>query len=357
MLGAMRNKLSSCCSIHCIVPPHMLESILIRGDSKMKKMVQAVQLHTDNYREDREVMAHVIQKPGMSMAAAGSNKPRRRVYDGEGKAALPGKLARKEGDPKHADQVVNEAYEGAGSVFKLYHDIYGRNSLDNNGMELVSTVHHRRNYGNAFWNGSQMSYGDGDNILFKKLTELSIIGHEFSHGVVQFSGGLAYRDQSGALNESIADVFGALTEQYKKKQSTKEATWLIGKGVFANGINGDALRSLKQPGLAYDDSILGKDPQPYHMDLYVNTTQDHGGVHINSGIPNHAFYLLAQYLGGKAWEKAGHIWYAALQNMNNSLATFADWADETIRSAATQYGHGSYEMKMTYRAWKLVGVM
>ncbi len=334
----------------------MLESIQIRGNTEMQKTAETLQADAAHYREQRAVISQSTKKSDMPIAAV-SNKPNRKVYDGQSKAVLPGQLARQEGDPESSDNAVNEAYEGAGSVFQLYYDVFNRNSLDDNGMDLVATVHHKSNCGNAFWNGYQLAYGDGDNVIFKKLTELSVIGHEFSHGVVQFSGGLVYRDQPGALNESFADVFGALTEQYKKKQSAKEASWLIGEGVFTERVEGQALRSLKEPGLAYDDSILGKDPQPYHMDFYVNTTQDSGGIHINSGIPNHAFYLLSQYLGGNAWEKAGQIWYHAMQNLNNSLATFADWADATIRSASLRYGHGSYEMKMTRRAWKLVGVM
>lgn len=190
-------------------------------------------------------------------------------------------------------------------------------------MTLISTVHHRKKYDNAFWNGQQMAYGDGD--LFEPLTRsLSVIGHELSHGVVQFSGGLVYQDQSGALNEHFADVFGCLTEQFKKNQSAAEASWLVGAEIIGQNIQGDALRSMKEPGLAYDDHLLGKDPQPYHMSNFVITSRDNGGVHINSGIPNHAFYLLSMMLGGNAWDKAGHIWYDALQHIANPHATFVD---------------------------------
>jgi Zn-dependent metalloprotease len=193
-----------------------------------------------------------------------------------------------------------------------------------------------------------MVYGDGDGIIFKPLVQsLSVIGHEMSHGVVQFSGGLIYRDQSGALNESFADVFGALLVQFKKGQTAEEASWLIGDGIFGPDITGDALRSLKAPGTAYEDDLLGKDPQPFHMDEFVSTT---------SGIPNHAFYLLAQYLCGEAWKKAGRIWYQGLQEINNPHATFTDWADKTVEVARGQYGSGSMEAIYTRRAWKLVGI-
>ena len=130
-----------------------------------------------------------------------------------------------------------------------------------------------------------MAYGDGDGKIFSTFIETSVIGHEMSHGVVQFSGGLTYQGQSGALNESFADVFGSMIRQFAEKTGVYEADWLIGKGILGPEISGEALRSMKMPGTAYSDALLGQDPQPYHMDLYVNTTEDNGGVHINSGIP------------------------------------------------------------------------
>ncbi len=344
-------------SIQCILPPHMLDAISMRGNKKMRKMAQDLIKHAESYREDRiEATPPTSFMPAPLLRADAKPKANREVYDGQKKAGLPGKLVRKEGDPASMDDVVNAAYDGAGTVYDLYFKQYQRDSLDGNGMTLKSTVHHRRNYNNAFWNGQQMAYGDGDGVIFTHMTELSVIGHELSHGVVQFSGGLMYRDQSGALNESFADVFGALTVQYNLQQSASDADWLIGKGILGPDINGVSLRSMKAPGQAYDDQILGKDPQPYHMDLFVNTTSDNGGVHINSGIPNHAFYLLAQYLGGNAWEKAGHIWYDTMQAVNNPNATFNDWADKTLEKARDRFGNGSMEVMFTKRAWKLVGV-
>ena len=323
----------------------------------MRKIAEALDKQATKYRTSR-----IAAEPSTSFMAAPVIKdaiklsPDRAVYDGEKKAALPGKLVRKEGDKPSKDPVVNEAYDGAGDTFRLYAEIYRRDSLDGKGMKIISTVHHRRNYNNAFWNGRQIAYGDGDGVLFKKFTALSIIGHELSHGVVQFSGGLVYRDQSGALNESFADVFAALTEQFKAKQTACEASWLIGEGILGKDVNGNALRSMKAPGTAYEDDILGKDPQPYHMDFYVNTSSDNGGVHINSGIPNHGFYLLANLLGGYAWEKAGHVWYDTMQAINNPFATFSDWADKSVEMARNRFGSGSLEQLMTRRAWKLTGI-
>jgi len=335
----------------------MAETIKIRGDDQQRKMIEALDSHAMDYRLDRVDASPPDAFMGAPSLNSISNlKPKREVYDGQKKATLPGKLIRKEGDVPVKDKAVNDAFDGAGDVYDMYCKQYRRDSLDGKGMKLISTVHHRRDYNNAFWNGSQMAFGDGDGQIFQKFSELTVIGHELSHGVVQFSGGLIYQDQSGALNESFADVFGTLTQQFKLKQEVHGASWLIGKGIFGRNIKGMALRSMKAPGEAYDDSLLGKDPQPYHMDFYVNTTSDRGGVHINSGIPNHAFYLLAQYLGGYAWEKAGHIWYDTLLAINNPMATFQDWAEKTMEMSIKRFGTSTIETKMTRRAWKLVGI-
>jgi len=344
-------------SIHCILPPHMLEAIKMRGDAKMRRMAERVEKEADAARKARNAAAPKDAFRGTpTFAGTAPARPRREVYDGGYKAALPGRLVRAEGDPPTRSKLVNKVYDLTGKVFEFYLKEFKRNSIDGQGMTIISTVHHRRRYNNAFWNGSQMVFGDGDGRIFKSFVDLSIIGHELTHGVVQYSGGLTYQDQSGALNESLADVFGVMIVQYAKKQTTAEASWLVGEELFTPDVEGEALRSLKAPGTAYDDDLLGKDPQPYHMDLYVNTCTDYGGVHVNSGIPNHAFYLLAQYLGGYSWEKAGQIWYQAMQDLRNPTATFADWADITVRTAWQLFGSGSFEMIMTRRAWRLVGI-
>jgi Zn-dependent metalloprotease len=345
--------------MHCIVPPHMLDAIKLRGTTQQKRMAIELENEGNRYREERQdETPPTAFMPAPVMALGAPPQLNREVYDCHQSASLPGMIVRKEGEAPTGDQQVDEAYDGAGDTYQLYFNEYQRNSLDGQGITLVSSVHYRRNYNNAFWDGSQMAYGDGDGVIFLPLTgDVTVIGHELSHGVVQYSGGLIYRDQSGALNEHYADVFGVLTKQYKLNQEVFEADWLMGANILGPDIHGDALRSMAAPGTAYDDSVLGKDPQPYHMDDYVVTQSDNGGVHINSGIPNHAFYLLAMLLGGNAWKQAGHIWYNTLQAINNPHARFADWADETVNQARLLFGVGSREAILTYRAWKLVGVL
>jgi Zn-dependent metalloprotease len=162
---------------------------------------------------------------------------------------------------------------------------------------------------------------------------------------------------SGALNESMSDVFGSLVEQHEKNQKADQADWLIGNEVWTPNVTGDALRSMKAPGTAYDDPVVGKDPQPGHMKDYVETTRDNGGVHINSGIPNHAFYTVATRLGGYAWERAGEIWYEALRHSDlRPRSNFSRFAGITVRVAQRCFGEGSEEVKAVYEGWEKVGV-
>ena len=204
----------------------------------------------------------------MAAKATGPDK-NRIVYDAKSTENLPGTKVRGEGDPPVADVAVNEAYDGAGHTYDLYFEIFQRNSLDDKGMDIISSVHYGQGYDNAFWNGAQMVYGDGDENLpenqrlFNRFTiALDVIGHELTHGVTSYEANLAYWDQPGALNESYSDVFGSLVKQRVLGQTADQADWLIGEGLFTANVNGKAIRSMKAPGTAYDDPVLGKDPNP-----------------------------------------------------------------------------------------------
>jgi Zn-dependent metalloprotease len=285
------------------------------------------------------------------------------IYTANHGDTLPGTQVRGEGDPANTDPAVNEAYDGAGATYDLYHDVYVRDSVDGAGLQLNSTVHFQNNYDNAFWNGQQMVYGDGDEALpadqrlFNRFTiAIDVIGHELTHGVTQYTANLIYTDQPGALNESISDVFGVLVKQRSLGQTVAEADWLVGKGLLADRVHGVALRSMKAPGTAYDDPILGKDPQPAHMKDYQNIGGDNGGVHINSGIPNHAFYVAAMNMGGNAWEKAGRIWYVTLRNRIRASSNFQEAADLTYQVAGELFGAASLEQQAVRTGWNEVGI-
>ena len=282
---------------------------------------------------------------------------RRVVFDAQRKTKLPGRLVRSEGDAPSKDDAVEEAYDGAGLTYDLYLEVYERNSIDGKGMRIDSTVHYDTNYDNAFWNGTQMVYGDGDGQLFTRFTRsLDVIGHELTHGVTAHEANLNYQDQSGALNESFSDVFGSLVKQRALTLTAEQGDWLIGAELLMPNVKGEALRSLKAPGTAYDDPVIGKDPQPATMKDYVQTPDDDGGVHINSGIPNHAFYLAAVAIGGFGWETAGKIWYETLTNRLRRDSDFADCADKTIAAASDLFGKGGREEVAVREAWRAVGV-
>jgi Zn-dependent metalloprotease len=343
-------------SLYCILPPHILRALLQQEedrrlrDAALKTLTISIRLH-----ERRAIL-------GRMAVGTPAGRKRRTIYNGQGGSGLPGTLIRGEGDPNASDAAVNDAYDGLGATYDFYHDIFKRNSIDDRGMRLDATVHFERDYDNAFWNGEQMVFGDGDGVIFLNFTKaIDVIGHELTHGVTQYTANLSYHNQPGALNESMSDVFGSLVKQYHNHENVESADWLIGSGIMAAGINATALRSMKEPGNAYDDPKLGgKDPQPSRMDGYVqlpdNDDGDFGGVHINSGIPNHAFYLLAKELGGCAWERPGHIWYSALKQLWPS-AQFSDCANVTFEVAGTLFGAGSVEQQAVREAWTAVGVV
>jgi Zn-dependent metalloprotease len=201
-----------------------------------------------------------------------------------------------------------------------------------------------------------MVFGDGDGDLFNRFTiSLDVIAHELTHGVTGNEAKLVYLGQAGALNESISDVFGSLVKQYARRETPDRADWLIGEGLFTAKVHGVALRSMKAPGTAYDDPVLGRDPQPSTMGGYVHTSADDGGVHTNSGIPNHAFYLAAIALGGYAWEKTGRIWYETLRDRRlKPTATFRQFARLTVQNADHLFG--KTERAAVASAWDEVGI-
>jgi Zn-dependent metalloprotease len=283
--------------------------------------------------------------------------PNRLIYDAENEQNLPGRRARAEGDPESGDPAVDEAYTALGQCYFFFWDVFERDSIDNHGMQLSATVHYGRNYNNSFWNGTQTIVGDGDGVLFRRFTCLDSIAHAFAFGVITAQSGIIQAHESGAILEGTAAAFSCLVKQYALRQTVVEADWLEGSSILAPGIKGRALHSLAAPGTAYDDPLLGRDPQPAHMNGYVHTKDDNGGVHINSGIPGHAFYQTAIALGGYAWERAGRIWYGALCDKRiHRNPTFKTFAKLTVDCAARLFGRKSSETEGTRHGWRMVGI-
>ncbi|WP_375388143.1 M4 family metallopeptidase [uncultured Amnibacterium sp.] len=343
--------------MHCsLVPPYILQAIARQDDPVLRDAAVAT-LGLDRTFAVNRLIGDAARRR-TTLVAPEPPRLQRRVHDAHGEETLPGELVRSEGDPSSPDVAVDEAYDGLGDTWRLYREVYGRSSIDDAGMPLSGTVHFGQQYDNAYWDGEQMVFGDGDGVLFTRFTvAVDVIGHELTHGVTGATADLEYRNQPGALNESMSDVFGSLVKQYALGQTAAEADWLVGAGLLAEGVRGVALRSMRAPGTAYDDDRLGgKDPQPAHVRDYLRTTSDNGGVHTNSGIPNHAFYLAATAIGGPAWEGAGRVWYAALTGgALQPTATFPQFAQVTV--AAAERLLGAAGRRAVVAAWQGVGLV
>lgn len=340
-----------------IVPPHVLDKLSQSDDPVLAGHARRT-LEADAARRVRRRATALAYAPGVPLTAEPvPTKPHRTLYDCRHGTVLPGHKVRDEGDEATQDASVNRAYAGLGATFELLLTAYGRSSIDGKGLPLIGSVHYDEKYNNAFFDGEQMVFGDGDGEIFLDFTvAIDVIAHELAHGLTQYTANLVYEGQPGALNESVSDVFGSLVKQYSLGQSAEQADWLIGAGLLAPRVSGVALRSMKAPGTAYDDDVLGKDPQPASMDDYIETDEDNGGVHLNSGIPNRAFYLLATALGGNAWERAGQIWFDVLTGGELAQdAGFTDFARLTIAATRSRFGEGD-EVEAVLKAWSEVGV-
>jgi Zn-dependent metalloprotease len=365
--------------IHCIIPPYMSEKLsdMLNNTSTTRGGTRGAKIPPDEvagtsenaFRNKRKLLASmpIVKRSFRSAASASATKLHREVYDANESPMSVGQLIWKEGQkdmPKSKDAL--NVIEGAGNVWNFYKKLFNRNSIDNAGLPLIQTIRYREHplkpFFNAFWDGQQMFYGTGMPQLTNSFTsDLDIIAHELTHGVIDFEARLEYENQSGALNESFADVFGILVKQWVNKTDARKSDWLIGSNIL-KGTN--ALRSLKAPGTAYkNDPVFGDDPQPAHMKNFVklpNTENgDYGGVHYNSGITNFAFYVASFELGGNAWEKTGAAWYAALTycKLMKKDTNFAGAAAATVKKAAALFGKGSLAEKAVQKGWKEAGVL
>jgi hypothetical protein len=336
--GAM--SLGSC----TFVPPFLLERIA----ASSHEAADHCRLTLARDQELREGRVGPSRRSAVPPAAGGAAWV---VHTADHGSTLPGDVVRSAGDPASGDTAADEAADGITATLAMYSDVFARSSYDDKGSQAVLTVHYEQDYDNAFWNGEQLVFGDGDGKIFGSFTQpVDVLGHEFTHAVTQFTAALTYQGQSGALNESVSDCFGMCLKQRLLGQSADQADWLVGQGIFLPGIKARALRDMAHPGTAYDDPTLGKDPQVGDMSDYVDTTDDNGGVHTNSGIPNRAFYLAATAIGGDSWEGAGQVWYAALTGGQVTADTdFAGFAGATIAVAGDH-------ADAVRQAWATVGV-
>ena len=279
----------------------------------------------------------------------------RKIFDCQELTSLPGVKARFEGEGAHSMAMINDAYDFHGDVRRFLKEVGKRNSLDDRGLELIGSANYGKGYNNAYFNQRQMVYGNGDQIIFARFIIRNVVGHEMFHGVTHHTSGLEYEGESGALNESFSDVGGVLVDQFVGNIKADKALWLVGDGIFMPTIKGRALRDMLNPGTAYDDDQLGKDPQPAHYkDLYTGW-DDNGGVHINSGIVNKAFALFARAVGGYAFERPFAIWYASNcgEDRVGANAKFQDFANKTMVHCAKIAPRQKSNLK---DAWHEVGI-
>jgi Zn-dependent metalloprotease len=347
------------CSLHCILPPDLLLKLARTGDEEVRENALRALALDHTFRQARAVRAArpapAPAELGGLLAAATGGSPQRFIYDQhESEAHVLGTLVRSEGQPSVADDAVNWAYDGFGDTYKFYWEVLKRNSIDDRGMPIDGLVHYGKHYDNAFWDGEgHMWFGDGDGKMLTQTTKgVDVIGHELTHGVTQYTLQLVYQGQSGALNESVSDCMGSLVMQYALGQTAANASWLIGADIVGPLLQ-PALRSMKDP---RNPNPHGG--QPAKMSEYVHTAEDNGGVHTNSGIPNHAFYLIASALGGHAWEGAGVIWYDTMRDPKvKPNAGFKQFAQGTLRAAQQRFGATSAEANAVREGWEGVEVL
>jgi Zn-dependent metalloprotease len=331
----------------------MLES----DDPAIRRSALGTIIATARLRGERTIRASFA---GGAMSPSGNG--RRTVFDLKGGTDLTdASTARTEDGPESRDATANCAFDRLGTTRDFFKKIFDRDSIDDRGMRLDAYVHRGSwdggPYNNAFWDGARIVFGDGDGELFTDFTlSLDVIAHELTHGVTEASAGLDYHVQPGALNESMSDVFGSLVKQWSLRQTAADADWLIGAEIFTPKVAFDALCSLKAPGTAYENEI-DKDPQPDHMKRFEHLPDteagDWGGVHINSGIPNKAFYVVATSIGGNAWETPGVIWYESLK-ASSIHTNFQQFADTTFLKAEV---YGREVQQAVQSAWREVGIV
>jgi Zn-dependent metalloprotease len=303
------------CPFCCHIIPDVVfkqmkkEGIDVKADKSVKQ--------AEDFREKRTEFS--LMSRGIVSTVPG--KAERYVFDSKNSNKMKLTLVRKENAATVAatvtDNDANWAYENGGIVRDYFKSQLGWDSIDGSGLDLIFNVHYLVRYNNAFWDGQMMTFGDGDGLNFTSFAQsLDVTGHELAHGVIQYTAGLVYKGQSGALNEHFADVFGIAVKQWHLKQTAQEADWLIGADCMGTKFKGKGIRSFKAPN---DDKVVMM-AQPDTMTTIYKGTSDNGGVHINSGIPNKVFYLVSLEIGTNV---AAKWWFEALKILKPT-AKFTD---------------------------------
>ena len=250
------------------------------------------------------------------------------------------------------DPTAKRTFVETAAVAKFYKKIFGRNSIDNAGMTLMSSIHFGTRFNNAMWDGFQMIYGDGDGQLFVDFTKSNdVIAHELTHGVTQHTLQLAYSGDAGGLNESMSDCFGSMFRQWRAGQGTNAADWLIGASIIGPAAKARGFKCLRNMSNPADPSALA--PQPTHYSQLTPGMDPH----YTSGPPNLAFYTACTNLGGNSWAEIGQVWYGVLANSGIDPAmTMPKFAGRARQLAAQMYPAQPAVAAAVDAGWTQVGL-
>ncbi len=343
-----------CCICH-IVPTKALkrfENDRSLSTAQRKNFGDTIKIDAElrKLRAQAGRLTRVATSISAPLAVAAVAAPTVPVYDCNHVQTLPGAMIANPANS--ADPTAKRAFGETTAVAAFYLQVFGRNSIDGTGMSMVSSIHYGAGYNNAFWNGSQMTYGDGDGSIFVDFTKGNdVIGHELTHGVTQHSLQLNYINEAGGLNESLSDCFGSMFRQWEAKQNVTQADWLIGKdimGPLALQKGYACLRDLANPAAKH---CLA--PQPTKYSQYKPGMDPHE----SSGIPNLAFWATAMAVGGNSWDKVGQIWYKSMTGFGPTpTMKMQAFADRTRAVAAQLYPGNAAVAGAVNAGWKKVGL-
>ena len=279
----------------------------------------------------------------------------RRLFDSKNTYEFPARPIKTERQQHSTEASNNPTLQMANIIYDHFHDSLNRESWDNKNSSVDIYINFGQDYDNAFWDGEHLVFGNGDGKFFNSFLILDIVAHEYAHAVTDTTAKLVYQDQSGALNEHFSDVVGISIKHLFQDATNQPKNWLLGEGLFNASLNARGLRDMEKPGTAYDDPTIGKDPQPDHMSDYYDGTEDNGGVHLNSGIPNRAFAIFCNSTKLKSYDLPMAVWYQSLLESNENT-NFAEFADLTIKTLSDFYKSDSATIQKLALAWATVGI-
>lgn len=360
--------------IHGIIPVHITDKVI--GHYEAKGKLDIVTEMRDLHLLQHNALANRKQEQKTAFKAHRQgllpDGQVVKVYSASNKTDLAKATLKRDSNTRNADVTINEAYDGSALTYQFLKDIFHRNSVDNHHFPLNSFAHFGRNYNNAYWDGREMVYGDGDGKLFNRFTiDIDIPAHEQAHALTDNEAGKAlnpkgkgtgidYEGEAGGINESYSDQFGIMVKQWQKKESADKSNWLIGEHLLVPKKGKTfALRSMLNPGTAYiNHPALGTDTQIAHYADYLLRQQQGGPIdpHDGSGVVNKAFAIAAQTYGGNAWDVMGQVFFNALPNVVPN-ETFNGLAAKTLAVVQTQYKDEPKIKNALLKGWTSVGVL